>query len=170
VKNISAILLFLTVQVAGAQQPVIPPYSPAPQYRLNLIPKTTGKEYVVGMNARVTAYFNSGIFISGKISGIQKDTLRLEGKPYRVSDLIELRYNPGTIAGVAAAVIALAGVTTIAVVGNGGKDGEYNQSEETALYTGIALTAAGGLLLIPTYFAKKKFSVTEYRFETIRIN
>ncbi|HUM48176.1 MAG TPA: hypothetical protein PLD84_14695 [Chitinophagales bacterium] len=167
-------ILLLIFSDAVAQKPGLPPttsqrpHTP-PVYLLNLTPLDGGKPYTLFRNTKVHATLVNGVDVSGKVRAIAKDSVYIDSRFYALKDITEFRFNPGTALGAAAAIGALAGITTIAITANGGKDGERSDGENIAFWSGVGLTAVSGALLIPNYFIKKKFPRTKYDFRTIQI-
>lgn len=173
---ISPLLAFLifTGSLFGQQPNTLPPKtSPRPHtppvYLLNLTPIKGGKSYTLFRNTKVHATLNDGTEIHGKVKTVSKDSIFIDTRYYAIADITEFRYNPGTILGAVAGVGALAGIATIAVTANGGKDGERSDGEEIAFWSGVGLTVVSGAVLIPNYFIKKKFPRTKYDYRTTQI-
>jgi hypothetical protein len=135
-------------------------------YVLNIIPVGDGKSYTIIDKSKVVITFKDGKTISGKVKGFSKDSINIDYRNFSVKDIDELKYNPGTVLGAAAAIVTAVGVAAIAVTSNGGKDNVRDATEDAIFYTGIGMAAIGGLTLIPTYFVKKRFSSHQYDFVT----
>ena len=166
---------FLNNGASFGQQPnkLPPKTSPRPHtppvYLLNLTPVKGGKSYTLFRNTKVHATLNNGTEIHGKVKTVSKDSIFIDTRYYAIADITEFRYNPGTALGAVAGVGALAGIATIAITANGGKDGERSNGEDIAFWSGVGLTAVSGALLIPNYFIKKKFPRTRYDYRTTQI-
>lgn len=147
-----------------AQRPPSPPV-----YLLNLTPLDGGKPYTLFRNTKVHATLINGVVISGKVKAISKDSIYIDSRFISLNDITEFRFNPGTALGAAAAIGFAAGIATIAITANGGKDGERSDGEEIAFWSGVGVAVVSGVLLIPNYFIKKKFPRTKYDYRTIQI-
>jgi hypothetical protein len=170
-----AMLIFpvLFSQSCFAQDPNPPPNSNlkhfTPVFLLNITPKSGGKTYTLFSKTRVTMAMENGTEVSGRVRGVGRDSISIDYKSFAVKDISELRFNPGSALGVAAAIATTAGLVAIAVSVDGGKDGVRSSTENTIFFGGIGLTVIGAAVLIPTYFIKKRFSRSEYDFTAVMI-
>lgn len=169
------IFLFLTIISAllhppfiDAQQPVATQPQYSTPYMLNLVPKKGGKSYSLYHKTKVTLKLSNQVVVKGKVRGVSKDSIAINEKTVAIADIDDISYNPGTALGVAAAIATTAGVGMIAFTADGGKDNTRDDTENAIFYTGIGLTVAGGIALIPTYFIKKHFTRNNYYFTTVQ--
>lgn len=164
---------FLLVTDCIAQQPQLPPTAqrpkPPPVYLLNLTPLQGGKAYTIFRNTKVRIKLKDGNEISGKVRTVFKDSILISNRNYAIADVNEFRFNPGTTVGAISAIAACAGIATIAVTVNGGKDGERSDGENIAFWSGVVVATAGLALSIPNYFIKKKFTREKYDFRTTQV-
>jgi hypothetical protein len=160
--------IFLS-QKTYSQQPSPPsnihPQHITPMYLLNIVPKNGGKSYTLFHKTKVNMTLKNGTIVSGKVRGVSRDSIAIDLKSYAVSDIDELRFNPGSALGVAAAIATTLGLIAIAAT----IDAEQTDTRNAILYTGIGLAVVGGALLIPTYFVKKKFTSAQYDFASVMI-
>lgn len=140
-----------------------------PFYLLNITPKNGGKTFTLFSKTKVIMTMENGLKVNGKVRGVGRDSISIDYKSFAVKDISELRYNPGSALGVAAAIATTIGLIAIATTVDGGKDGERSSTEDTILFAGIGLAVIGGTALIPTYFVKKRFSRNEYDFTAVMI-
>ena len=155
-----------------SQQPNVPliakPLQPmAAIYVLKIIPVAEGKTYTIIDKSKVVLTFKNGTSVSGKVKGVSKDSINIDYRNFSVKDIDELKYNPGTALGAAAAIVTTLGVAAIAFTADGGKDKERDGTEDAIFYAGIGMAVIGGITLIPTYFVKKRFSSHQYDFVTL---
>ncbi|MBK9732939.1 MAG: hypothetical protein IPO83_16935 [Chitinophagaceae bacterium] len=170
---VASLLILFIFQSATAQNPGLPPTGqrpkPPPVYLLNLTPLDGGKPYTLFRNTKVHATLVNGTDISGKVKAVTRDSIYIDSRFYGLRDITEFRFNPGTVLGAAAAIGACAGIVTIAITANGGKDGERSDGENIAFWSGVGVTVVSAALLVPNYFIKKRFPRTKYDFRTIQI-
>ena len=140
-----------------------------PVFLLNITPKNGGKTYTLFNKTRVILTTANGAEVKGRVRGVGRDSISIDYKSFAVKDISELRFNPGSALGLAAAIATTAGLVAIAVSVDGGKDGVRSSTENTILFGGIGLTVVGAAVLIPTYFIKKRFSSSEYNFTAVMI-
>ena len=143
----------------------IPPQHITPMFLLNIVPKNGGKSYTLFHKTKVSMILKNGETVSGKVRGVSRDSIAIDFKGFAVNDIDELRFNPGSALGVAAAIATTIGLIAIAVT----IDSERSDAENAVLYGGIGLAAVGGVLLIPTYFVKKHFTSAQYDFTSVMI-
>jgi len=152
-----------------SQQPSPPsnihPQHITPMYLLNIVPKNGGKSYTLFHKTKVNMTLKNGTTITGKVRGVSHDSISLDYKSFAVSDIDELRYNPGSALGAAAAIATTLGLIAIAVT----IDADHTDARNAVLYTGIGLAVVGGAVLIPTYFVKKRFTSAQYDFTSVMI-
>ena len=96
---------------------------------------------------------------------MSRDSISIDFRSFSVKDIDELRFNPGSALGAAAAIATTIGLVAIAVT----IDAKSSDARNAVLYGGIGLAAVGGALLVPTYFVKKHFSSNEYDFTSVMI-
>jgi hypothetical protein len=166
------LLFFLSVFITPncfSQQPN-PPSNTRPQqvtavYLLNIVPKDGGKSFTLFHKTKVIMTMNDGRAVTGKVAGVGRDSISIDYKSYAVKDIAELRFNPGSALGVAAAIATTIGLVGIALT----IDNRDSDAEKAVFYGGIGLAVVGGITLIPTYFLKKRFNSNEYVFSTVMI-
>ncbi|MCY7409940.1 MAG: hypothetical protein LH473_06685 [Chitinophagales bacterium] len=172
---ISIVSLFSFPTKTFAQQAKVPIIARPPQpitavYQLDIVPVAGGKTFTIYNKTKVWITFKNGKSISGKVKGVGKDSINIDYRNYAVRDIDELKYNPGSALGAAAAIATAVGVAAIALTADGGKDNVRDGTENAIFYTGVTLSVAGGITLIPTYFIKKRFSKHQYDFNTVQMN
>lgn len=140
-----------------------------PVFLLNITPKSGGKTYTLFNKTRVIMTMENGTEVSGKVRGVGRDSISIDYRSFAIKDISQIRFNPGSALGLAAAIATTVGLLAIAVSADGGKDGERSSTENTLFFGGIGLTVVGAAVLIPNYFVKKRFSRHEYDFTAVMI-
>jgi len=172
-KGLSVVFVFLSFILCShkvfSQQPAPPsnihPQHITPIFLLNIVPKNGGKSYTLFHKTKVIMTLKDGTAVTGRVRGVSHDSISIDFKSFGVNDIDELRFNPGSALGLAAAIATTVGLVAIAVT----IDAKRSGTEDAVLYGGIGLAAVGGALLIPTYFVKKRFNSTEYDFTSVMI-
>lgn len=173
--SIIIIFFFHSLTKTFAQQAKVPIIARPPQqrsaiYQLDIVPVAGGKTFTIYNKTKVWLTFKNGKSISGKVKGVGKDSINIDYRNYAVRDIDELKYNPGSALGAAAAIATAVGVAAIALTADGGKNNVRDGTENAIFYSGVTLAVAGGITLIPTYFIKKRFSKHQYDFNTVQVN
>src|SRR5215831_14161073 len=66
-------------------------------YTLDLVPKNGGKLHVIYHRTKVKIITDSGKVIKGRVSFIYEDAVEVENSNIPISDIKEIRYNPGSV-------------------------------------------------------------------------
>ncbi len=104
---------------------------------------------------------NDGHEVSGKVIGVGRDSISVAYHSLAIKDISEIVFKPGSTLGVIAAIATTVGLATIALT--------IDKQQDGFLFGGIGLAAAGGIVLIPTYFLKKHFNSSEYELTAVMI-